>query len=71
MENNNIYGNTYIPQQPANGYYPGPNPQAGQRPKNSQPLTDEQIKELMKSSTNVDFTISPREILVASCTHKF
>lgn len=69
MENNNFYGTPYIPQQ--NGYYPGPNPQVRQQPKNSQPLTEEQIKELMKTSDTIDFTISPREMLVASCTHKF
>lgn len=68
MENNNIYGTNYIPQ---NGYYPGPNPQAREEPRNSQPLTEEQIKELMKTSTSLDFSISPREVLVASCTHKF
>ena len=64
MENNMYY--------PAanNGYYTQPT-QPRMQPKNTQPLTEEEIKMLQASSSKMSMEIPKEEFLRAKCTHKY
>ena len=67
MNNNMFSNNNYVPYGTMGSIYPG---QPAPQPRNTQPLTQEEINELKKHVEKFTTAITREEILRAYCTHR-